>query len=110
MVVSSGGTTSGSVMPTVLPSGERVQPSRGLDVSRQHGVVLERPRQGVTQGPPPRPLPVECELRRETVQTLLDECRAVTEPSRPDDAREAELAFAHERFRIDHEPRLTRCP
>src|ERR1700730_14321954 len=99
MVVSSGGTTSGSVMPTVLPSGERVQPSRGLDVSRQHGVVLERTRQGVKQGP--RPLPVEFELRRETVQTLLDECRAVTDPGRPDDARDAELAFAHERFRID---------
>ena len=73
---------------------------------RRVELAVEAPRDRLPDRPASRPLPIEAEPLRQPVEAPHDLLLAVTELERADDRREAELALADERLRVDREPRF----
>jgi len=73
-------------------------------------VLVERPRERLSAAPSGRAVAVEPELRRQPVQAMEHVLRRGPELGAADQRRDAELALADERLRVDHEPRLAFGP
>src|SRR5579884_3297433 len=68
---------------------------------------VEAPRERLRERPAAGALAVELELARQPVEPVEDVPPRAAELERADDRREAELALADKRFRVDRKPRLT---